>query len=83
MLHIRLIHVSDKVLHEGDVDRVVLPGVLGEFEISEGHIAIVALLASGEIAIHPTPGKDAALKEITIEQGLMRFDGRQLQAVVE
>ena len=83
MLHIRLIHVSDKVLHEGDVDRVVLPGVLGEFEISEGHIAIVALLASGEIVIRPVPGNGAVVKEIAIEQGLMRFDGRELQAIVE
>ena len=73
-----IVHISDKVLHEGNAERVMMPGVLGEFEVGEHHIPLVSLLAKGVVTVFGE--KKTAYK---IQQGLMRFDGERLFAVVE
>jgi F-type H+-transporting ATPase subunit epsilon len=80
MFKTHVVHISDKVLHDGEVERVLLPGVIGEFEVVDHHAPIVSLLCRGPIVIC---GQDREPKTIIIDQGLMRFDGYQLFAVVE
>ena len=73
-----IVHISDTLLYEGEAKSVLLPGVVGEFEVQEKHGAIVSLLCRGAILI-----RGSESKEIPIEQGLVRFDGQKLFAVVE
>ena len=91
MFNVHIVHISDEVLHEGEAERVVLPGVLGDFEIVDLHAPIVSLLARGKISVKlPQPvqveegsSETYQFKKVSIEQGLMRFDGKELFAVVE
>ena len=86
MFKVHLVSISDKVLHDGRAESVVLPGVVGEFEIQDLHVPIVSLLKSGEIIIRSTirqASSELSFKSLVIQQGLMRFDGKELYAVVE
>ena len=79
MIKVNIVHISDKVLHDGVAERVVVPGVLGDFEVMEGHIPIASLLTRGMVMVWTSK----VPQEIPIKQGLMRFDGRELFGVVE
>jgi F-type H+-transporting ATPase subunit epsilon len=79
MFQAHIVHVSDKVLHDGQVERVSLPGVLGEFEVVDRHVPIVSLLAKGALSVFAPEVR----KAFAIKQGLVRFDGLRLFAVVE
>lgn len=88
MFNVHIYHISDAVLHEGNVVSVRLPGVIGEFEVSDHHMPVVSLLASGEIRIEIS--RDLAgeagfypSKSVRIQQGVVRYDGKELFAVVE
>ena len=83
MIKVHLVHISDKILHEGDASFVALPGVMGDFEVHVGHIPIVSILGRGRITIRLTKDSKEEFKRILIEQGLMRFDGKELYVVVE
>ena len=80
MFKTHLVHISDEILHEGVAQRVVMPGVLGDFEIAERHVPMVSLLAKGYVWVY---GDDRPPASFMIEQGLMRFDGKELYVVVE
>lgn len=101
----QIVHISDKILHQGQAESVLLPGVQGEFELRDLHGSLVALLGPGTILIRlaagaePKPGEAGLFKQISveiatdaqgrhyksmaIEQGLVRFDGKKMFAVVE
>ena len=81
MFKVNIVHISDRILHEGESDSVLLPGVVGEFEVGLQHAPIASLLTSGKIWVR-TAEKNSA-RVVTIRQGLMRFDGKELYAVVE
>lgn len=84
MFKARVVHISYRVLFEGQVERVVLPGVMGEFEVADLHAPIVALLAHGQILIRTAPKQHADEQtHIPVDQGLVRFDGKELYAIVE
>ena len=79
MIKVNIVHISDKVLHDGMAEHVVVPGVMGDFEVVEDHIPIVSLLTRGTVMVWNWN----TLEEIPIRQGLMRFDGKELFGVVE
>ena len=83
MFKVHLVHISDKVLHEGDADYVALPGVMGDFEVYDKHMPVVSILGRGRVTIKVPNETKEEFKRILIEQGLMRFDGKELYAVVE
>ena len=83
MFKTHLVHISDEALHDGLAERVVLPGVLGDFEIAECHAPIVSLLAGGYIWVYGGRMDKTAQTSFMVEQGLMRFDGKELYVVVE
>ena len=89
MFKVQIVHISYSILYDGMSDRVAFPGVLGEFEIADQHAPMVSLLGSGRISVKLPPdereqdGERYDAKRIVIEQGLMRFDGKELVAIVE
>ena len=80
MFNAHIVTISDKILYNGKAHSVMMPGVEGEFEVVDLHGPIAALLAPGVITI--VTGKKEPWQEV-IEQGVVRFDGKELFAVVE
>jgi len=68
---------SSKVLFEGDVKSVFLPGATGEFEVLDFHKPILSLLRQGTVVIN---GGDT---KIPVKRGAVRMSGDELVAVVE
>jgi F-type H+-transporting ATPase subunit epsilon len=68
---------SNKVLFEGDVWSVFLPGATGEIEVLELHKPILSLLRQGNVVIN-----NGELK-IPVKRGAMKVSGDELVAVVE
>ncbi len=67
---------SDKVLFEGDVRSVFLPGETGEFEVLELHKTILSLLRQGNIVINGET-------KIPVKRGAVRMSGDDLVAIVD
>ncbi len=82
MFQVKVCHISDRIVYEGDADRALLPGVMGCLEIVEEHVAIVSLLSTGEIILN-AGRSELEKKEFSIRQGLMRYDGECLYVIVE
>ena len=80
MFKVDLVHISDKVLYSGKAKHVLLPGVMGEFEVGEDHAPIMSLLTKGKVLI---AAENTENKIVMIEQGVMRFDENGLYAVIE
>ncbi len=92
-----VVHISDRVLYEGMAESLLLPGVVGEFEIKALHAPMVSLLKAGTVLVEMPGSESGNLNErmtmveregrffaiLPIKQGLMRFDGLDLFAVVE
>lgn len=55
-LNLRIVS-PEKVEYEGAVDRVVVPGTSGEFEVLTGHAPIISTLESGRIAFFDSEGE--------------------------
>ena len=49
-MHLKVISPT-KILYQGEVGLVQMPGEMGSFEVLKNHAPIVALLASGKIKI--------------------------------
>ncbi len=71
-----IVITSSKVLFEGDVRSVFLPGSTGEFEVLELHKPILSLLRQGDVVINGD-------RKIPVKRGAMRMSGDELVAVVE
>ena len=71
-----IVITSSKVLFEGDVRSVFLPGSTGEFEVLELHKPILSLLRQGNLVIDGD-------RKIPVKRGAMRMSGDELVAVVE
>ncbi len=67
---------SNKVLFEGEVRSVFLPGATGEFEVLELHKPILSLLRQGDIVMNGDT-------KIPVKRGAMRVAGGELVAVVD
>ncbi|MBL7069364.1 MAG: hypothetical protein ISS34_05855 [Candidatus Omnitrophica bacterium] len=71
-----IILTPNRVLFEGAVWSIFLPGATGEFEILEFHKPIVSLLREGKIIIDWK-------KEFPIKKGAIEMQGDELVAIVE
>ncbi len=49
-MHLKIIDPT-KILYQGDVSLVQMPGEMGSFEVLKNHAPIVALLEAGKIKI--------------------------------
>ena len=55
------IHTPEKVIFDGKVSSLSLPGRLGPFQILENHAPIITTLAKGDIRYHTLSGKEELL----------------------
>ena len=60
MLHLRIVS-PEKVVFDGGVTYVIVPGTMGEFEILEHHAPIISSLEEGHIVYQPLDGQKEAL----------------------
>ena len=67
---------ANRILFEGDVASLFLPGTTGEFEILDFHKPIVSLLREGAIVIDWE-------RRLNVRSGVIRMDGREAVAIVE
>ena len=51
MLHLRIVS-PEKVVFDGKVDSVLVPGTLGSFEILKDHAPIISSLEKGVVVYH-------------------------------
>lgn len=79
MLNLKIIS-PERVVFKGEVVRVVVPGMLGEFEVLDNHAPIVSTLQKGTVTYQPTGGEDAT---INIESGFIEVQKNEVSLCVE
>lgn len=78
MLKLKIIS-PEKVVFTGDVDSVVVPGTVGEFEILKDHAPIISTLASGRVIYGDTEGKH----QINVLGGFVEVKRNEVSLCVE
>ena len=68
-----------KVLFEGEVERVTLPGTLGSFAILPGHAPIISSLEKGKI-MYVTAGEEQVIEVQT--GGFVEKNGGQISVCI-
>ena len=69
----------EKIVFQGDVYSVILPGLAGELTVLEGHVPLITPLKKGKIKI-----QDKELKEFIfdIERGVLEVQPKQTTVLV-
>ena len=57
-----------KELYQGEISRVKVPGISGQFEVLKGHANIVSALGEGNVQVTDTKGQKTNFK---INQGFI------------
>lgn len=70
---------SEKEIVNKKVDRVTLPGVVGEMEILPGHAKLVSILKDGDIGFSAQPGNE----KMSIRSGLVEVADNTVIALIE
>lgn len=79
MLQLKVIS-PERIVYTGDVERVVVPGTVGEFEILDNHAPIISTLGRGRVIYQPVNGEAA---ELTIEGGFVEVQKNNVSLCVE
>ncbi|EFA96669.1 ATP synthase F1 subunit epsilon [Hoylesella timonensis] len=79
MLRLKIIS-PEKRIFDGDVNRVTVPGTLGEFEILVNHAPIISSLESGKVSYEIATGE---LKQLEIESGFVEVQKNVVSLCVE
>ena len=79
MLRLKIIS-PEKRIFDGEVNRVTVPGTLGEFEILVNHAPIISSLESGKVSYEITTGE---LKQLEIESGFVEVQKNVISLGVE
>ena len=69
----------EKVEFEGKVDRVIVPGTVGLFEILENHAPIISTLETGRVIYHDSEGEH----EINVSMGFVEVQKNIVNICVE
>ena len=69
----------EKVEFEGKVDRVIVPGTVGLFEILENHAPIISKLEKGRVIYHDSEGEH----EINVSMGFVEVQKNIVNICVE
>lgn len=77
-LNLRIVS-PEKVEFVGQVDRVVVPGTSGEFEILANHAPIISTLNNGRIAFFDSEGEH----EVKTTGGFVEVQKNNVNACVE
>ena len=68
-----------KIEYEGQVERVVVPGTSGEFEILVNHAPIISTLEKGRIIFHDSEGTH----EVNVSMGFVEVQKNVVNICVE
>lgn len=79
MLQLKIIS-PEKRIFDGEVNRVTVPGTLGEFEILVNHAPIISSLESGKVSYEIATGE---LKQLEIESGFVEVQKNVISLCVE
>ncbi|MFH1550976.1 MAG: F0F1 ATP synthase subunit epsilon [Planctomycetota bacterium] len=60
---------AEGVIEEGEYDKVVAPGYVGQFGVLPGHIAFITPLDVGEVKATPPGGEGASEKTFAVHGG--------------
>ena len=71
--------LPEKVVYEGEVDSVLVPGTKGPFEILNDHAAIVSTLEKGVVEIGTSQGK----QQIPISNGFVEVHKNNVSICAE
>lgn len=78
MLKLRII-APDRMVFEGDVESVTLPGTVGSFTVLNNHAPIISSLESGKIVYKDANGQT----NITVRSGFAEVRNNVLSICVE
>ncbi|MES5133076.1 ATP synthase F1 subunit epsilon [Hoylesella timonensis] len=70
----------EKRIFDGEVNRVTVPGTLGEFEILVNHAPIISSLESGKVSYEIATGE---LTQLEIESGFVEVQKNVISLCVE
>lgn len=79
MLRLKIIS-PEKRIFDGEVNRVTVPGTLGEFEILVNHAPIISSLEFGKVSYEIVTGE---LKQLEIESGFVEVQKNVISLCVE
>lgn len=79
MLRLKIIS-PEKRIFDGEVNRVTVPGTLGEFEILVNHAPIISSLESGKVSYEIATGE---FKQLEIESGFVEVQKNVISLCVE
>lgn len=69
----------EKVEYEGKVDRVIVPGTVGLFEILENHAPIISTLEKGRVIYYDSEGEH----ELNVSMGFVEVQKNIVNICVE
>lgn len=69
----------EKVVYEGPVERVVVPGTSGEFEILVNHAPIISTLEKGRLVFHDSEGQH----ELMVNGGFVEVQKNNVNICIE
>ena len=78
MLKLRII-APDRLVYEGEVEKVTLPGTVGSFTVLNNHAPIISSLDKGKIAYKDKDG----LTQIPVTSGFAEVKDNVLSICVE
>ncbi|MCI7311027.1 MAG: ATP synthase F1 subunit epsilon [Prevotella sp.] len=79
MLKIKIIS-PDKVLFSGEVERIIVPGMMGRFEVLTNHAPIISILEKGSVAYDVANGERS---ELQISGGFIEVQKNRVNLCVE
>lgn len=79
MLRLKIISPERRIF-DGEVNRITVPGTLGEFEILVNHAPIISSLESGKVSYEIATGE---LKQLEIESGFVEVQKNVISLCVE
>ena len=79
MLKLKIIS-PDKVLFSGEVERIIVPGMMGRFEVLTNHAPIISILEKGSVAYDVADGER---NELQISGGFIEVQKNRVNLCVE
>lgn len=74
MLHLEIIS-PEKIVYQGEVGMVVIPGEEGDFGVLEKHSPVIAQLRDGEVQIYADQDAKHLVASFSITGGFAQTDG--------
>lgn len=78
MLKLKIIS-PEKIIFNGEVENVLVPGTLGEFEILNDHAPIISTLENGRVVYTTKEGK----QQVNIQGGFVEVKRNEVSLCVE